>query len=59
MLGDLNDREVFLDILQHAAGMPQASRRQAEKTVATQHRRMTAQFQALLIREPLTYQCLL
>ncbi len=59
LLGDLNDRELFLAMLQKATAIKPDTRLQAEEIVNSQHRRLTAQFQALLLRQPLTYQCLL
>lgn len=56
LLGDLNDREVFLEMVQDAAVLPVTVRQQVEIVISGQHRQLIVQFRQLLKQQPLQYQ---
>jgi len=56
LLGNLNDREVFLGMLQAAAELPDPVRERAAVVIESQHHKLVQQFNRLLQRTPLQYQ---
>lgn len=56
LLGDLNDREVFLGLVHNAVELSPAVRQRVATVITGQHQRLTAQFRTLLKHQPLKYQ---
>lgn len=56
LLGDLNDREVFQEMVQDAAALPVTVRQRVEVVISGQHRQLIEQFRQLMKQQPLQYQ---
>lgn len=56
VLGDLNDREVFLGMARCANTLTPSAQRKLETVIAGQHRRLTTKFRKMLKQHPLQYQ---
>lgn len=56
LLGDLNDREVFLEMVRSALIIPAALRQRIEQRISEQHQQLVLQFEKVLKRQPLQYQ---
>lgn len=55
LLGDMNDREVFLDLVRCAEELAPDVRTQVEAVIIGQHRRLVHTFKRLLTESPLQY----
>lgn len=56
LLGELNDRELFLELIHTTVVLPAAVRQRIELLINDQHRQLVLQFKKLLKRHPLQYQ---
>ena len=56
LLGELNDREVFLALVKGASGLEPQVRERVALVIAAQHRQLINDFKQLLSQQPLRYQ---
>jgi CHAD domain-containing protein len=56
LLGELNDREVFLALVKGASGLEPQVRERVTLVIAAQHRQLINDFKQLLSQQPLRYQ---
>lgn len=56
LLGDLNDREIFIAMVRNAKGLTLEVRDRVLTVISGQHSRMAAEFRILLKQRPLRYQ---
>lgn len=56
LLGDLNDREVFLSVVSATSGLAPQARERMMQAIEAQHRQLVSEFRQLLTRQPLQYQ---
>jgi CHAD domain-containing protein len=55
LLGDLNDREVFLSVVSATSGLAPQARERMMQAIEAQHRQLVSEFRQLLTRQPLQY----
>ena len=56
LLGDLNDRELFLSMIRNCPALSASTQQQVEALVAVQHKKLLGGFRRLLKQRPLQYQ---
>lgn len=56
LLGDLNDREVFLSVVSATSDLAPQARERMMQAIEAQHRQLVSEFRQLLTRQPLQYQ---